>query len=86
MHSNITKKVKLPQIGKLSTASNDTRSRVNSSQFSSATALNRRLHPQRTADSLRGAQQGLKLIDLTDALEVFDLVKKSPDSIMNDSL
>ena len=85
MHSNITKKVKLPQIGKLSSTSDITRSRGNSSHFSSATVLNRRLHTQKTADSLRGAQQGLKLIDLTDALEVFDLVKKSPDSIMNDS-
>ena len=82
MHVNSRTKVKLPQIGKLSSTGNDTRSRLNSIQFSSATALKRRLRNQiggQTATDSRSTQQGLKLIDLTDVLEVFDLVKKSPD-------
>ena len=41
---------------------------------------------QTATNSRNNTQQGLKLIDLTDVLEVFDLVTKSPDSTTSNSL
>ena len=77
-------KVKLPQIGKLSSVSTLSRSRLNSIQFSSASVLQQRLHNRKSdLASSNARRNNLNLIDLTDVLEVFDLVK-SPDSQSND--